>query len=83
MVTVDGGLGGRMEARLRREGACWHGDMGARLVDRLTSGPVGKGDSEHGRLGAGETELKGGSRGGSDSWLGNMTEALIPVSGSL
>jgi hypothetical protein len=63
MVTVDGGLGRRMEARLRRKGVGGHGDKGARLVDRLTSGPVGKGDSEHGRLGAGETELKGGSRG--------------------
>jgi hypothetical protein len=82
MVTVDGGLGGLIPARLRREGASWHGDMGARLVDRLTSGPVGKGDSEHGRLGVGETELKGGgSRGESDDWLGNMAAALIPVSG--
>ena len=34
-----------------------------------------------GSPGAGEIELKGGSRGRPDDWLGNMIAALIPVSG--
>ena len=48
-----------------------HGDMG-----RGTRG------SEAQRLGGPEeAELKGGSRGRPDDLLGNMTAALIPVSG--
>jgi len=67
---MSAGTRGHGDTRLR-EGACWQ-------VDTLTGVANGR---PGGSVDLRDAGLKGGSIGRPDSQLGNMTEALIPVSG--
>ena len=61
MTTAGGALGGLIPARRSREGACWHGDTGARgrTEGRRARGPE---DGRAGRPGLGRPRLSEGAQ---------------------